>query len=323
MPNKTIYLKNNNLKTIKEDFKGNAIISDTFSNLYGRSGMTSFFDLLKWKFGKKPQKDIKKNENYQLKVIENSAVLNKKKDYICWVGHASFLIQIDGKKILTDPCLTAPPMMKRLTKLPFDIKDINPDYLLISHGHYDHLDKNSIKHFNNCEALIPLKMENIIKSINPTIKTQEAGWYQKYEINEDFEIYFLPAHHWHRRSLSDRDKVLWGSFLIKTKNKTIYFAGDSGYSKHFKDIGDMFGQIDITILPIGAYSPRWFMKSSHINPQEALKAYKDLNAKEFIPMHFGTFDLTNEPMGEPEKVLRKIGKDENINFLSIGGDIQL
>lgn len=295
----------------------------TFKNLYGKSGANSFCDMLKWRFSSNPNKKIKENENYHLKVIENENILNSKEDYICWCGHATFLIQIDGKKILTDPCLTSPPMFKRLTKLPFKIEDIKPDYLIVSHGHFDHLDSDTIKHFKNTTALIPLNMTQTIKDINPKIKTQEAQWFQKYKLEEDFEITFLPAHHWHRRTLSDRDEVLWGSFLVKSKNKSIYFAGDSGYSKHFEDIGKLFASIDIAILPIGAYSPKWFMQSSHINPQEALKAYKDLNAKEFIPMHFGTFDLTDEPLGEPEQILRKIGKKENIRFLDIGEEYNI
>ncbi len=316
------YLKNNNLNFIKNNSKGNTLKDGIFINLYGQSGISSVFDILKWKLRKNKYKTIKKNDKYKMKIIKNTMKKKKKEDYISWLGHASFLIQINGKKILTDPCLFAPPFIKRLTRLPCNIEDIKPDYLLISHGHYDHLDKKSIKYFNKSTALIPLKMGKLVKKFNKTINIQEAAWYQKYNINEEFEIFFLPAHHWHKRTLKDQDKTLWGSFLIKTKTKTIYFAGDSGYSKHFKDIGNMF-DIDIALLPIGAYEPRWFMKSSHINPQEALKAYKDLNAKEFIPMHFGTFDLSDEPISEPPKLLKKIKKDENIKFLDIGEEFIL
>ena len=309
---------NPSLKSLNKKFSGNVIKDGVFQNLYGRSGMTNFIDLLKWKLGKNPKKSIKDAEDYKLKVYPNRTLLDKKEDYICWLGHASFLIQIDGKKIVTDPCLTSPPMIKRLTKLPFKIKDIKPDYLLISHGHYDHLDSDTIKQFSHAKALIPLQMSKLINDMNPTIETQEAGWYQAYDIDEDFQIIFLPSHHWHRRGLTDRDEVLWGSFLIKSKNKTIYFAGDTGYSAHFKDIQESVGRIDIALLPIGAYEPSWFMKSSHINPHEALQAYKELKAKELIPMHFGTFDLTNEPLSEPEQIIKKIAKEENLNILNIG-----
>jgi len=313
---KKVYLRNDKLKTIKHNFKGNIINNGAFENLYNRSKHGAFFDVLKWKFSKNPQKDIKKNENYKLNVVKNEDISNITDDFIYWLGHASFLIQIDGKRILTDPCLTAPPFIKRLTELPTEIEKLKPDYLLISHAHYDHLDLKTIEKFDKCTALVPLKMAHIIKNRNITI--QEAGWYQQYNINESFEITFLPAHHWHKRSINDYNEVLWGSFIIKTKNKTIYFAGDTGYSNHFKDIQLIFNKIDIALMPIGAYSPRWFMKSSHIDPHEALKASKDLNANKIIPMHFGTFDLSDEPLGEPEKIFKEIGKNDNVHFLDIG-----
>jgi L-ascorbate metabolism protein UlaG (beta-lactamase superfamily) len=315
---KMTYLKNHQLKTVKKNFTGNPYVDGTFQNLYGRSGVASLLDIIKWKLSKNPKKEIKESETYQLKVVKNSTLLEKKEDYICWLGHATFLIQIDGKKIITDPCLTAPPFIKRYTQLPIKIQKIKPDYLLISHGHYDHLDSDTIEQLDNTTALSPLNMTKLIKGMNSTITVQEAGWYQQYDISEKFEIFFLPAHHWHKRGIMDKDEILWGSFLIKTKNKTIYFAGDSGYSQHFKDIHEVFGEIDMAILPIGAYEPRWFMRTSHISPAEAITAHKDLHAKELIPMHFGTFDLSDEPLGEPEQLLREIGRKENIRFLTIG-----
>ncbi len=308
-------VKNSKLKTIKSGFEGNLMKDGEFQNLYGGSGRKSLWEVAKWKFSLNPQKE---SEEYKLKVIKNSAVLKEKEDYICWLGHASFLIQIDGKKILTDPCLTNPPTVDRLTELPFDIEEIEPDYLLISHGHYDHLDSDSIEKFDNAMALIPLNMSKLVKGMNRTIKTQEAGWYQKYDIDEKFEIFFLPSYHWHKRTPFDTDKVLWGSYVIKTKGKTLYFAGDTAYSKHFKDIGTLFDSIDIAMLPIGAYSPRYFMKDNHMNPEDALNASKDLKVKKIIPMHFGTFDLTDEPLGEPEQIFRDIGREANIKFLDIG-----
>jgi len=312
------YLKNKKLKTINNNFEGNIFQNGAFENLYGKSGNTTFLDLLKWKLTANPQKDIKEKEDYSLKVIKNKKALNTSDDFIYWLGHASFLIQLDGKRILTDPCLTAPPLIKRLTELPIKIEKLKPDYLLISHGHYDHLDLETIEKFDKCIALVPLKMGQMIKDKNKNITTQEAGWYQQYDIDEKFEITFLPAHHWHKRGIKDYNEILWGSFVVKTKNKTIYFAGDTGYSNHFKDIQQIFKKIDIAIMPIGAYSPRWFMKSSHMNPQEALKASKELKANRIIPMHFGTFDLSDEPLGEPEKIFREIGKNDNIHFLDIG-----
>jgi len=314
------YIKNEKLPIIKKDFLGNEIVNNEFVGL--KSSDKSIFEILKWKFSINPKRKQKDNESYQLEVLKNSKILNSKDDYICWLGHASFLIQIDGKKIITDPCLTSPPLTTRYTELPFKIEDINPDYLLISHGHYDHLDSDTIKYFHNSTALVPLKMSSIIKNINSTIKIQEAGWFQKYDINEKFQIYFMPSYHWHKRTLIDANQVLWGSYIIKTQYKTIYFAGDTGYNSHFKEIGNLF-DIDIALLPIGAYAPRWFMKDNHMNPKDAIQAFSDLKAKELIPMHFGTFDLTDEPMGEPEELIKKFGINENLKFIKIGEKISL
>jgi len=318
-----MYIQNKNLKTIKKDFKGNLFVNNRFLNLYGKSGGGNFLDLLKWKLGSIASKKLKKNDEYKLNVIKNKSILNEKKDYIYWLGHASFLIQINGKKILTDPCLTSPPFIKRKTKLPIDIKDIKPDYILISHGHYDHLDLKTLEQFSSAIALIPLNMAKIINKTNKSIICQEASWYQKYDINENFEISFLPSHHWHRRGIKDHDKLLWGSFLIKSNNKTIYFAGDTAYSQHFKDIQKVVKNIDISLMPIGAYEPRWFMKSSHINPSEAIQASNDLNAKLIIPMHFGTFDLSDESLGDPIKTFKKVSLKQNVKILDIGEKLLL
>lgn len=289
-----------------------------YKNLYPRSKPRALLSVLKHKlFTHNPYAKFKQNDDFRLDVVVGDKHLNSKKDYLCWLGHASFLLQIDGKRIITDPCLTAPPMMTRYTTLPLPIKNINPSYILVSHGHFDHLDSDTVKHFDYSKALIPLGMKKIITNINKTIYTQERDWFESYKLKEDFEIYFLPSHHWHRRTLCDTNHVLWGSYLIRTKNKNIYFAGDTAYSPHFKDIGKKFN-IDIAILPIGAYEPREVMKDMHMNPQEALQTFHDLGAKEFIPMHYGTFDLTWEPMGEPPKVLKSLQDNENIHFLTIG-----
>jgi len=312
------YKSNASLKIIKKGYKGNLYENGQFQNLYGYGGSKGLWDIIKWKFSRNPQQEEKDNENYKLKVHKNSEFLVEKRDYIMWLGHASFLIQINGKKILTDPCLTAPPFYKRLVELPVKIEELKPNYILVSHAHYDHLDTDSLSKFDNALALIPLNMSETINDLNPKIKTQEAGWYQQYDINETFEIFFMPSRHWHRRGAFDTNKVLWGSYIIKTKEKTIYFCGDSAYSKHFSQTALLFPSIDIALMPIGAYRPRKIMEANHMNPQESLRAGKDLKAKMIVPMHYGTFDLSDEPLGEPERVFRKIGKNENIRFLDVG-----
>lgn len=298
------------LHTIKEGYAGNQMNHGIFIEY--TSKQKTFIDLIKWKL----EKNNKVYTNH-LEVLKDTKFLDQKEDYIVWLGHASFLIQIDGKRIITDPCLTAPPLTKRYTELPIHIADISPDYILISHGHYDHLDSKTLTFFDHATALIPLKMQKIIHKMNPSIKIQEAGWYQQYAIDEHFKIYFLPALHWHRRTAFDMNKVLWGSFIIQTPTKTIYFSGDTAYGEHFKSIGELF-DIDIAILPIGAYEPRWFMKDNHMNTDDAKQAYIDLGAKIFLPMHFATFDLSNEALDEPEQIIRNLIEEEKLKILKIG-----
>ena len=150
------YLQNPNLQTLIPTFKGSPFREGEFLNLDLSNGGGNFWKVLKWKFSANPKAEAKQNDTFQVSVIKNQALLNSPKDFICWLGHASFLIQLNGKRLLTNPCLTSPPLMERLTELPFPIDAIKPDYLLISHGHYDHLDSDTLIHFDHTTALIPL-----------------------------------------------------------------------------------------------------------------------------------------------------------------------
>lgn len=316
-------LNNPKLKTIKKGYDGNPMENHQFINPYtvnNPSADHGLSDILKWRLSDNPYKLEKEKEKSMpgLEVIHANKLPETEQDYILWLGHASFVIQINGKRLLTDPCLTAPPMFTRHTDLPVPIEQVRPDYLLISHGHYDHLDSDTLKHCNHAKAFIPLKMTEVIQEMNDTIECQEAGWYQQYSWSEGFEVIFLPANHWYRRTPFDKNEILWGSFLIKTPNKTLYFAGDTGYAEHFKEVNQLFEKIDIAFLPIGAYEPRWFMKSSHINPQEALQAYRELQADMLVPMHYGTFDLTDEPLSLPPKVLKEHTTTEKVRYMTIG-----
>jgi L-ascorbate metabolism protein UlaG (beta-lactamase superfamily) len=159
-------------------------------------------------------------------------------------------------------------------------------------------------------------MDEILCKFLPKASGQTAGWYQQY-ITEGFELYFLPARHWAKRGLNDTNRRLWGSFLLKINGKTIYFGGDSGYGSHYKDIAKLFPEIDYAILGIGAYEPEWFMQDNHSSPEKAYQAFKDLKARYFIPMHYGTFDLSDEPIGKPQRELEKIKELQQDNSVII------
>lgn len=325
---RTTYTANKDLPIVKEGWKGNILLGGQFSN-DGIPLYPPIWDVLKWKLGSNPQKEEKKADTYKLTVLPQGE-LKTDKDKIIWLGHASFIIVVNGVTLLTDPSFFDIPTIKREVAVPFPLEAIQPiDYLLVSHDHRDHLDKKSLeviaKNNPNVEALLPLKTSRHFDSdLLKGIKKQEAGWYQEYKIDKDIRIIFLPANHWCKRGAFDFNKTLWGSFLIIRGDQKIFFAGDSAYSEVFKEIHQEFGDMDICMLPIGAYSPTFMMKDAHMNPEEAVQVFQDLGGKMLIPMHYGTFDLSDEPLGEPirrlEKRFAEATDGEELRRLDVGDD---
>ena len=211
------------------------------------------------------------------------------------------------------------PIMPRYTELPINpSKFKNIDYILLTHDHRDHCDIPSLKLLlkNNPQAKIicGLNMGRIFSSFIKKENITEMGWYQQYHDGAaDIKITYLPTRHWCRRWITDTNRNLWGAFVFQANNKTIYFGGDSGYGDHFKETADIFPNIDQAFLGIGAFAPLFIMQSNHMGPTDAYAAFKDLNAKTFIPMHYGTFDLSDEPLGEPLRLLENIVAENNLN----------
>ncbi|WP_242927006.1 MBL fold metallo-hydrolase [Pontibacter vulgaris] len=305
------HIKNDKLPVIKPDYRGNKTQNGRFFNV-NKLYEPELGNVLRWKFSANPQRDEKKFDTYVPATISNCDFIHAEEDMIVWLGHASFFIRFGGVTFLTDPIFYDLPMMKRRTSLPCAPEKLkNIDFLLLSHAHRDHLDKKSIQkvyeHNPQIKSLVPLQAGSLLRSIERHLPYQEAGWYQRFDLTPDHvEIYFLPASHWHRRGLNDMNKVLWGSFLLKTQNQTLYFAGDTALDSHFEEIEALFGPVDVCIMPVGAYKPSFLMQQSHLNPNEAVKAFNILRGGTFIPMHYGTFDLSDEPAGEPVRLLQKI-----------------
>jgi L-ascorbate metabolism protein UlaG (beta-lactamase superfamily) len=321
------YKMNPDLLIVKPDWKGNIVINGKYQNDTIPES-APFGDVIKWKLSRNPQRKEKRKDTFQLQV-QSFNDFSKKENNIVWLGHSSFLIAINGINLITDPCFFDLPTSKRKVALPCPVDSLKSiDYLLISHDHRDHFDKKSVEALiaNNpyMEALIPLGGNRFFEGKNLNItKKQEAGWYQEYNLTDSIRIIFLPAKHWGRRGLSDFNKTLWGSFLIIGKHTTIFFAGDSAYDEQiFQEIHNLFGNVDVCLLPIGAYSPQFLMKNEHMNPEEAVKVFSILDGKCFIPMHYGTYDLSDEPLGEPIKRLRTAasysGLTDKIKELSVG-----
>ena len=295
---------------------------ERFSNSDGMKNEKSLSEVLKWSWSREePKKEfIKTNGNINLNSLKD------REHYALWIGHSTFLINNGDLTILTDPIFSerASPLTfagpKRLIKPVIKIKDLpKVDVITISHNHYDHLDVNSLrkiqKKFPNVKILVPKGDLKLLRNYNLN-NGFEFLWWEAITLNNT-KFIFTPAQHWSARGLRDRNKSLWGSWFIKTEEKNIFHAGDTGYSDDFIEIRNRLGPVDFAMIPIGAYDPQWFMSYSHVNPEEALNIAKDLDAKISIGMHWGTFILTDEPVLEPRERLNKITNQTNINFYTV------
>ena len=281
-----------------------ALKNVSFKNEFDSSGAVTLLDIIKWQFSKKR---ILSKAFSSLEMKKESSLLSSKEDFICWLGHASFLVQLGQKRFLFDPVFGNVPFYKRKFPTPYSVEELGKiDYVLISHVHYDHFDKPSLKALlhKNVEFILPLGMQSYIKQIDKNATIHSLDWYESYRV-EGLKLSFVPSKHWGRRGAFDTNKSLWGGFVLELKNQSIYFAGDTAYDQHFKEIGERYN-IDHALLPIGAYDPIEVMKHNHTNPQEAYEAFKDLNAKQMLPMHYGTFKLTDEPINEPAEWLDRL-----------------
>ena len=240
------------------------------------------------------------------KVLENLEKY-KNDNYVAWIGHATFLIKLGNTTIITDPVFSKNmgPLIfgpKRYVDPAINLNEIpEVNLFLLTHNHYDHLDYRTIKKFpyKKANVITPLKLGKYFTR-NKFNKVKEMDWYDQTQVN-DLKITLMPAVHWSKRTLTDDNKTLWGSFLIEYKDKKIFFACDTGYGDVYKDLGKKYGPIDLTFINIGAYDFRPMFEKSiyHTNPEEALNVAQDLKSKKVIGMHWGTAVLSLEPIMEP------------------------
>lgn len=307
---------------IKPLWRGNPIMKNgKFVNLDNefKSKTQSISNIIKKTHHKRKTRKITKA--YSLKVQHIKENIFDKKNTIIWFWHASFFLNLDGIKILIDPVyFDISGIIKRKAWFPINVNEIkNIDYILISHDHRDHLDKKTLKKIvkNNphCKFITGLKNEVLLEKITKREYITPVWWYQKIEVNEIVKITFLPAYHRWRRGFKDTAKRLWWSFLFEIGEKKIYFSWDSWYGEHFSEVHELFWEIDIAMIGIGAYS--WNFSNNvdvHTCPDEALKAAQDMKAKMLIPMHYGTYDISAEPLHEPMEKLLSFEIPENLEL---------
>jgi len=234
-----------------------------------------------------------------------------------WIGHSTFLLQLNGLTILTDPHFTerASPVSfagpERTTQPGIAMDDLpDIDVIVISHNHYDHLDKGSIRSLlarqseNQPLILVPSRLGRTLERWGAS-RVTELDWWTR-TTHDGIEFTAVPVQHFSARTPFDRNKTLWAGWIIREADgRQILFVGDSGYSQDFSDIHERFGPMDLSLIPIGAYDPRWFMSPMHVDPEEAVQIHLDVESKLSIGMHWGTFILTDEPMREPLERLAK------------------
>jgi L-ascorbate metabolism protein UlaG (beta-lactamase superfamily) len=233
---------------------------------------------------------------------------------LTWIGHATYLAQLGGKNIITDPVLSSRIFTVKRNVAPGIAHEDLPriDIVCLSHNHYDHMDAPTLRRIGKGPTyLVPKGLASWFESegLTPVV---ELEWWQDVDV-DGVEVTFVPSQHWSRRGVFDMDTTLWGGFVIRGGGRSVYHSGDTAYFSGFTEIGKRTGPIDAAMLPIGAYDPRWFMKAQHMDPNDAVQAFVDLGAKRFFAMHWGTFKLTDEPLDEPPVRLRSIWTERGLD----------
>jgi L-ascorbate metabolism protein UlaG (beta-lactamase superfamily) len=276
----------------------------------------SYGDLLKWKFGGTA---AEWPEQVEIKAGAAAAPKNAQGVAATFVNHATFVLRFGSANgnvvtVLTDPIWSercspvsfAGPKRVHAPGVPFDSLP-RIDVVVVSHNHYDHLDLPTLRRLaarDNPLFLVPLGNKALMQDDGIT-RVEEMDWWQTKKA-AGIAFTFLPSQHWSSRTPFDRNETLWGSWGMKGADGTrVYHAGDTGYGPHFKSIRERWGAPDLALLPIGSYDPEWFMKIAHMNPEDAVRAYHDLAARQAVGMHFGTFQLTDEARDEPGIRTRK------------------
>ncbi|MEW5850480.1 MAG: MBL fold metallo-hydrolase [Myxococcota bacterium] len=237
---------------------------------------------------------------------------------VCWVGHATWVMQLCGVNLVVDPIWAKAigGVVKRLSEPGVALGDLpRIDVVLVTHNHRDHMDAPSLRHLATTTgmpiAIVPLGLIPAMKALGYT-RVVELGWWESTTVGS-VKVTLVPSQHWSRRGLNDTNETLWGGFVVEGGGKRVYHSGDTAYFNGFSEIARRVGAPDVALLPIGAYEPEWFMRRQHMNPEDALRAGLDMDARRILAMHWGTYQLTDEWLGEPpEKLLVLAGKDPQV-----------
>ena len=313
-----------------------------FRNNYSDLGPKSLADVLRWRWDATrqglppPPRDPIPSVPPDLAFLRaNARAGSAQQPSVTWIGHATALVQLSGLTLLTDPIFSerASPLRfvgprrhqapgVALAELPY------VDLVVVSHNHYDHLDAPSVDALQRQPGgpplfVVPLGLKAWLAA-RGVQNAVELDWWQGHRLPApagEVEVMVLPAQHWSGRGLHDRMATLWGGFAVLAPDCHLFYAGDTGYSRDFVDVRarlaerqrpELGGGFDLALLPIGAYEPRWFMSAQHINADEAVKIHRDLGAKRSLGVHWGTFELTDEPLDEPPRALAAARRGQGV-----------
>lgn len=279
-----------------------------FANLDGSTNPHGLRTVLRWKLGLHEGPKLRTPARAPVPIVANDgkALGHAIDPALTWIGHATYLVQLGGRAILTDPVYST-----RLAVIP---RNVAPgvalgdlpriDVVTVSHNHRDHMDAATLRRLGPEPVyVVPAGTESWFRRAGlPRVVPMQ--WWQEEEV-EGVRVTFVPSQHWSRRGLLDENTSLWGGFLLEREGVRVYHSGDTAWFDGFAEIGRRAGTIHAAMLPIGAYEPRWFMRTQHMNPDEAVRAFAALGAERFFAMHWGTFKLTDEALDEPPLRLRE------------------
>lgn len=295
-----------------------------FTNPHIQNIRRNFWDALLWKFGYYadliPKTEVPEGFSFPAK----PKAFDRKLPWAVWIGHSTFLLHLEGLHILTDPvwgeyCSPVPiRALKRLSRPPLALADLPPiDLVLLSHNHYDHLDANTVltlhRLYPQIEWVVPEKLSPWFLK-RGILKVTELPWWQSHSFKQG-TITAVPTQHFSGRTLWDTNRTHWNGYVFETAEKRVYFTGDTGYNPHdFKAIGQKWPFMDLSLIPIGTYSPQKFMETVHIGPKEAVEIHREVGSRFSLGMHWKTFRLSEEPLDRPPYDLYLSLKEKGVPF---------
>jgi L-ascorbate metabolism protein UlaG (beta-lactamase superfamily) len=279
----------------------------------GGAPLPGTLDLLRWQFG---ERRAAWPEHYPAPPLDRPPVrVDGGGLRVSCIGHASFLIQTGGVNLVVDPVWAerASPVgfagPRRVNAPGIAFESLPPiDVVLVTHNHYDHLDVSTLARLtatHRPRVVAPLGNDVIIRGAVPDVQVDARDWFEHVDVAAGVRVHLAPTQHWSARSMFDRRHALWTSFVIESPAGKVYAVGDSGLGtgRTFTQVRERHGTIRLALLPIGAYEPRWFMREQHMNPDDAVQALQLCGAQEALGHHWGTFQLTNEPIEAPPRHL--------------------